>query len=266
MTRFLLDDETIDRITKELPNLEHLGMAVMSLSPDFISIKYSAESNVPVASVCLQDTLNVLLQVRIGLNECFQHKVWYEEKCTPPNEELAVIFMRFYIDGIVSQLYAAAEHLANAIICMLELTEDQLEKYREQRVSQQSIVGHFLAKEQATNPITKAVLTLATSKEWGKSMAYRSNWVHEQPPTVSGLGPVYRRRRRWIQSDDGKSVKLALGGGDQAEYSINEILGFVQPAIFKFVELFDEVVRIYLNMLSKKGIVLTENGLQVKII
>jgi hypothetical protein len=266
MSRFLLDDETIERITKELPELERLGMAVMKLSPDFISIKYPAESNIPVAAVCLQDTLNSLLQVRIGLNECIQHKIWYREKCNPPNEELAVIFMRFYIDGIVSQLYAAGEHLANAIICMLELTESGLEKYRNNRVSQQSILGHYLANEQATNPVTKAVLSLAKSKEWGKSMSYRGNWVHEQPPTVSGLGPVYKRGRRWVQSEDKKSFKLGIGSGDEAEYSIDEVLKFVQPAIFQFVDLFNQVVGIYLDVISKRGIVLTENGLQVKII
>jgi len=113
MSGFVLDDETIKRVTAELPDLEALGMDVMKLAPDFISAKYSAESNAPVAAVCLQDTLNVLLQVRIGLNECYQHKIWYREKCNPPNEELAIIFMRFYIDGIASQLYAAGEHLAN---------------------------------------------------------------------------------------------------------------------------------------------------------
>ena len=266
MSRFLLDDETIERITKELPELESLGMATMKLSPDFISMKNPAESNVPVAAVYLQDTLNTLLQVRIGLNECLQHKIWYREKCTLPNEELAVIFMRFYIDGIVSQLYAAGEHLANAIICMLELTEDDLEKYRNHRVSQQSIIGHFLASERATEPITRAVLALAKSKEWEKSMSYRGNWVHEQPPTVSGLGPVYKRRRRWIQSEDGKSFKLGIGSGDDAEYSIDEVLKFVQPAVFQFVDLFDQVVGIYLDEISKRGIVLTDNGLEVKII
>ena len=265
MSRFLLDDETIERITKELPDLESLGMAVMSLSPDFISIKFSAESNIPVAAVCFQDTLNALLQVRIGLNECIQHKIWFKEKCTPPNEELAVIFMRFYIDGIVSQLYAAAEHLANGIICMLELTDKQLEPYRNQRVSQQSVLGHFLAKEQSDKPITKVVLALATSNEWKKSMSYRGNWVHEQPPTVSGLGPVYKRRKRWIQSDDRRSFTLGLGGGDEAEYSIDEILEFAQPATIQFVDLFDKVVHTYLDMIAKKGIILTEKGLQVKI-
>jgi hypothetical protein len=68
MSRFLLDNETIERIAKELPDLENLGIPLMKLFPDFISIKYPAESNVPVAAICLQDTLNSLLQVRIGLN------------------------------------------------------------------------------------------------------------------------------------------------------------------------------------------------------
>jgi hypothetical protein len=149
---------------------------------------------------------------------------------------------------------------------MLEITERELEKYRNQRVSQQSILGHYLASEQAANPITKAVLALAESREWKKSMSYRGNWVHEQPPTVSGLGPVYKRRRRWIQSEDGKSFKLGIGSGDDAEYSIDEVLKFVQPAIFRFVDLFNQVVGIYLDIISKRGIVLTEDSFQLKII
>jgi hypothetical protein len=266
MRGFSLDDDTVERITHELPNLDGLAMFVMNLAPDLISIKYPPESNVPVAAVCLVDTLNVLLQVRLGLSECLQHKIWYREKCNPPNEELAVIFMRFYIDGIVSQLYAAGEHLANAIICMLDLAESQLENYRNNRVSQQSILGHYLTYEQADNPITKAVLVLATSKEWGKTIAYRNNWIHEQLPTVSGLGPVYKRHRRWIQSEDKRSFKLGLGVGDAAEYSIDEILQFVQPAVFQFVDLYVKVVCTYLDVIGKKGIVLTQDGLQVKII
>jgi hypothetical protein len=266
MSLFLLDEETIERITNELPKLDGSDMAVMKLAPDFISIRYPAESNIPIAAVCLQDTLHALLQVRLGLNECFRHKIWYQEKCSPPNEKLAVIFMRFYIDAIVSQLYAAGEHLANAIICLLDLAEGQLEKYRNNRVSQQSILGHYLANEEADNPITKAVLELAGSKEWRKTMDYRNNWVHEQPPTVSGLGSVYRRCRRWIRSEDGKSFKLGLGSGDDPEYSVDEILKFVQPAILQFVDLFDKVVSIYLDVIGKRGIILTEGGLQVKII
>ena len=265
MSEFLPDDETIERVSRELPDLDNLAMSVMKLFPDYISIKYPAESNVPVAAVCLQDTMNALFQVRLGLSECLHHKIWYQEKCNPPNEELAIIFSRFYIDAIVSQLYAAGEHLANGIICMLELTDAQLEKYRNRRISQQSIVGHYLAKKQADNPITESVLALAASREWVQSMCYRGNLVHEQPPSVSGLGPVYKRRRRWIQSDDGKSAKLSVGSEDGAEYLINEILQFVQPAILQFVDLFSKVVSFYLDMIGKKGIVLTKDGYQVKL-
>lgn len=264
MSRFLLDDETLDGISKQLPDLERFGVSVMNLRPDFISIKFPPESNAPVAAVCLQDTLNALLQVQIGLSECLQHRVWFQERCDPPNQELSVIFMRFYIDAIVSQLYAAAEHLANGIICMLELDEEQIGRYRRQRVSQQSILGHFLARERPDDPLSKAVLQLAESREWLQTMDYRGNWVHDQPPTISGLGPVYERRRRWIRSDDGKSVKLGLGSGDHAEFSIDEVLNFVQPAIFQFVELFDEVVRIYIDLLGTRGITFGERGLQLR--
>ena len=87
-------------------------------------------------------------------------------------------------------------------------------------------------------------------------MSYRSNLVHGQPLTVSGLGPVYRRRRRWVQSEDGKSFKLGIGSGDDAEYSIDEVLKFVQPAIFQFVNLFNQVVGIYLDVIGKKALFL----------
>lgn len=266
MSRFLLDDETIKQISNELPDLENLGMAVMKLVPDFIISKYSDESYIPVAAVCLQDTLNVLLQIRIGLNECFQHKIWYQEKCNPPNEELTIIYVRFYIDGIVSRLYAAAEHLANAIICILDLSDDQLEEYRYDRVSQQSIVGHYLANEQSDHPITKAVLMLVSSNNWKNAIAYRNNLIHEQPPTISGLGTVYKRHRRWVRSEEGTYINLGLGGGDDAEYSIDELLEFVKSAVFLFVDLFEKVVDFYIELINKRGIFLTEEGLRIKIL
>ena len=266
MSRFILDNETITSIAKELPDLNKLGMIIMALNRDAISMKFPPASNFPIAAVCLQDTFMALQYVRIGLNECLQNKVWYREKCTPPNEELAVIYMRLYLDGIISQLYSAAEHLANAIICMLELNEDQLRSYRNHRVSQHAILGNYLAKERHDHPITKAVLELARSPDWTKCMSYRSEWVHEQPPTVDGLGPVYKRQTRWIRSIDGRSFLLGIGNGDEAEYSIDAILGFVKPAIFQFVEFLEKIAATYMDVLGKRGIVLTEKGLEVKLI
>ena len=265
MTGFILDEETIASIVKELPNLDRLAM-VLALNPDAISMKFSPESNVPVAAVCLQDTFMAVQYVRIGLNECLQHKVWYRKKCSPPNEELAVIFMRFYLDGIISQLYAAGEHLANAIILMLELNESDLRGFRRHKTSQQSIVGSYLRKERPQEPITRAVLMLARSREWQQCINYRGDWAHNQAPTVKGLGAVYERRRRWIQSEQEGRYILGIGSGDEAKYSIDEVLTFVSAAISQFLQLLEKTVDVYQEILDKKGIMLGEDGLHVKII
>jgi hypothetical protein len=77
---------------------------------------------------------------------------------------------------------------------------------------------------------------------------------------------MYKRRRRWVQSEDERSFKLGLGVGDDAEYSIDDILEFVQPAVFQFVDLFENVVDSYLDLISKEGILLTEKGIRIKIL
>ncbi len=264
MGRFILDEEIIKTLSAELPDLDEVGLSVMKLAPDLISIRYP-RCNIPIAAVCLRDTLSVLLQVRIGLNESFQHKVWYREICDPPNEQLAVIFMQFYLDGMVSRLYAASEHIANSIIFILNITDDQLNEYRKGRSSQQSIVGHYLTKELPEHTITKSVLTLATNHDWKRTMNYRNNIIHDQPPTVSGLGTVYKRKNRWFHSENDKALKLELGGGDEPDYTIDDLLSFVHPAIFRLVDLFRDIVGFYISLLAEQGIHLTDQGLSVNI-
>jgi len=266
MSGFSFDDETVKKITGQLPEFDDTGNIVLNLRPDIISMNCPPDSNVPVAAVCLEDTLNALFQIRIGFIECIEHKIWFREKCNPPNSELAIIYMRFFVDAAVSQLYAACEHLANAIISMLEITDDQLESYRSNRTSQQSILGHYLADKQADHPITKGILSFAKSPEWEKTLDYRNRWVHAQPPMVSGIGTIYKRNRRWVQSKNMKwAMVIGLGSGDEPEYSIDEVLGFVLPATFQFVELFDIVVRSYLGILSTKGITFSVKGITINL-
>jgi hypothetical protein len=254
MSRGLLDNSILFKISQELPDLENLSKAALSLSPDFISLKFSPESLIPVAAVCLEDTLHALSEARYALHECFAHQIWYKEKSEPPNEAAAVFFGRFYADDTALRLYSSGEHLANAIIFMLEISDRQLEPYRENRVSQQSIVGNFLVREEPNHPITKAVLRLPQSKEWRKTIEYRSTWVHEQPPTVKGLGIVYNRNKRWQLSKTGKSFALGIGGGDEPEYSsVDDLLRFIQPALFLFTDIFTLVVQFYIELLTKRG-------------
>ena len=261
MSRGELDNSTLVRIQQELPGIENLRDTVLGLyAPDFISAGFAhePESDVPVAAACLYDGFHVLNEARHALHEVFAHRIWYREKSETPNEEAAIVFCRFYVTDVAFRLYTAAEHLANAIIFMLEITDHQLEKYRECRTSQQSIVGNFLVKEKPHHPVTAAVRSLAESQDWKDAMNYRNNWVHEQPPTVQGLGITYRRTRRWRPTDEG--YQLGIGGGDEPEYSIDDLLRFIRPVLFRFAETMTTVVQFYVGLLKKHGITITTEG------
>jgi hypothetical protein len=264
MCRFLLDELTQLKVSQDLPEISSLTGTIAKLRPDFISINIHPESNIPVAVVCLRDAVEALADARYALGECYEHIIWYREKIQPPNEEGAVVFGRFYADDIAFRLYSAGEHLANAIICMLEVDDQQLDPYRTGRTSQQAIVGNYLVREQPNNPVTVAVLKLVQSKEWQRAIEYRSKLVHDQPPTVKGLGEVYKRARRWQKTKSGYG--LGIGQGDAAEHSLEEILGFIKPALFLFIDALASITALYIESLKSKGITLSGDSLEIKVV
>lgn len=259
MSRGLLDDSELREISHETPDLSNLQEMASVFSPDFLSIPFSPESNVPVASVCLKDTVYTLEEARYALHEVFAHEIWYLEKKEPPNNEAAIFFGRFYANDAALRLYSAGEHLANAIIMMLEIGEQDLKPYKKKGISQQVIVGHFLREQKPQHPITEVVIKLADSKEWCDTMRYRNRWVHDQPPTVEGLGVVYVRRRRWetLPTDEGRILR---GRSDAPECSIDKLIGFIKPAMFQFSDTLTFVVKFYIDLLKSQGISITFTG------
>ena len=83
-------------------------------------------------------------------------------------------------------------------------------------------------------------------------MTYRNKWVHEQPPTVAGMGIVYKRGKRWKPLPNG-GYTLGIGGGDEPEYSPEDLVGFIKPVIFKFTDTFTSVVEFYTGLLKDAG-------------
>jgi len=65
-------------IEEKLPQLDSVVSAVLRLSPDLISVKFSPDSSIPVTSICLRDAVDVLCDVKFALFESFAHKVWFE--------------------------------------------------------------------------------------------------------------------------------------------------------------------------------------------
>jgi hypothetical protein len=261
MSRGLLSKRELQNINKDLPDIAALHRRVLSLSPDFISIKFHHESDIPIAAVCLQDATESVAEARYALHEILAHRLWYLEKRKQPIEESAIFFSRYYADDIALRLYAAGEHLAKAIVCMLELKKAALEPYRKNKVSLQGIVGRYLIKEMPDHPVTIAVTKLVKSKEWPKTISYRNEWVHDKPPTVEGMGIVYERGRRWQRVDSG--LLLTFGGGDKPKHTAEEIISFVRPSLFLFTEVLDDVTNYFLEILKDAGIEFSMDELSV---
>jgi hypothetical protein len=160
VSRGALDDASLGAVARELPTINDLYARVIGLSPDVISANFGPHSTVPIASVCLEDSVSVLAQARYAVEEALAHRVWYREKARPPDEMAAIFYTRFYVDDAALRLYAAGEHLAAAIIAMLEIGSTHLESYRGKKVSQQVAVAKFLSDERLDHPITAAVRKL----------------------------------------------------------------------------------------------------------
>lgn len=255
MTRGKLDKETSARVEKELPNVIDVRTASLHLLPDFISMGFPVGSTIPIASVCLQDATSVLQEARYALFEASAHLVWHREKSEPANEKLAVFFGRFYADDAALRIYATGEHLANAIINMLQIKKELSDFKRlkpaksKNVVSQQAIVGNYLVVSDPQHEITKVILRLKESEEWKKTRKYRDDWVHGKPPIISGRGIEYERRNRLIVSSG--SIGVSVGGGDEARYSVEDLVGFMKPALFLLTETVTDIVNYYVEFLDK---------------
>jgi hypothetical protein len=248
-----LEKDTYELISQNLPVIKELQKVVASFDPDFISMAFDPDSSIPEAAVCLKDAFETLREARYALREAYANKIWHLEKITPPDEIGAIIYSRFYLDDVALRLYPAGEHLAYAIIKMLEIKDSTLVPFKENRISLQSIVGRFLEETKTDHPITRAVIKLAKSEEWIKTHNYRNSWVHEQPPTLKGLGMVFKRRKRWVAHRN--SLVIPIGEGDDPDYSIEDLFMFIKPALFIFTETFEKVLNIFIELLKKKGIV-----------
>lgn len=254
MSRGKLDKATGNKIGTELPDVIEIRKATLLFLPDFISMGFPPGSKIPVAAVCLQDVTSTLEEVRHALFEALAYLLWYRERNEPPNDRLAIFFGVFYADDAALRLYAAGEHLANAIICMLEISSASLTKYRKtgkaDRGSQQSVVGKFLKAEMPTHPITKAISVLIDSPAWLPTINYRNKWVHSKPPIIDGTGISYERRNRLQVS--ATSIGISFGGGDAPQYSVDELIAFIRPAAIRFTETVTAVVQYYIELLEEK--------------
>lgn len=197
------------------------------------------QSRVPFAAPCLNDSYYMLCEARYALIEGFS-QVRQNRAKVPPDEWHAAFFGQFYGADVTLRLYAAGEHLANAIIQILALDRAALNDFRKNgRSSLQSVLAKFLASKFPQHLTFRAVQKLAGSKDWKWSMNYRNDWVHEQAPQVRGLGIQFKRDEEyWREGRDsgGTWYEIGFGGHDAPDLSVDDLLEYARGAACDFTE------------------------------
>ena len=254
MSRGLLDTQTLNDIHTRVRPLGDLRSRALALAPDFLAPKFDPMSLVPVAAVCFHDCTEMVAQSRYALFEHFAHREYYRESETNGSAITATFFEKYYLDDAALRLYAGAEHLANAVVFMLNLSDDALLPYQEKYTSQHTKVGMFLKRERADWMLTRTFVELVARPEWQFTMTYRNRWVHEQPPTIGGLGIQYRRVRPWKVSSDGSKKFLAFGAGDPPEFDIATVTLNVRVAHELFHAAVDKALDEYYAILAANGV------------
>jgi hypothetical protein len=259
MSRGELPPDALDRINDLLPDLGSRFEQIHHLSPDLLSYGIDPESDVPIAVPCLMDALQTITAARYALFECLAHGTYYRTVAEPPHEMNAIWFERFYVDDVAHRLFAAAEHIANGLIFMLEITDEALKEFKNGVTSQQAAVGHLLLKQYPSLAISRSIGNLVKSTEWSAVTMYRGTIVHAQPPLVSGLGIVYKRKRRWrINSDGGRY--LAFGGGDPPDVETPALIATCKGALPALLAVWDDSVTEFVEVLVRKGAVELKDG------
>ncbi|MEK7676500.1 MAG: hypothetical protein AAB676_11780 [Verrucomicrobiota bacterium] len=253
MTNVSLHSQTLEWIKNQVPCLDDLYDQVLSLAPDFISSRFPPASPVPVAVPCFHDTLHTLAQARYALLEAHSHGISYRNKGGWKDEMTAVWMERFYVDDVAFRLYSAGEHLANAIICMMEISHSDLLPFKSKNISTQAAVGQYLLKKKPLLPVAQAIASLARSSAWAEAIEYRNELVHEQPPSVHGLGIVYKRSKRWQRSPDGNTFELSIGAGDKPDFDTQQVIKLMTTALELLIGALKACLAYYEDRLRQAG-------------
>lgn len=250
MSRGLLSAEELRQIEQQLPDTQPVTALVLEHDPDSVAMQVGPMSRLPNAAVCLHDALQMVQEARHALHEAAAHRAYYRAR---HNEPAVVWFGRFYCADVALRLYAAGEHYANAVIEMLDIAEASLSPYKARITSRQATVGRFLLEKMPTDAVSMAVKSLVVDADWTATIDYRNAWVHEQAPTMSELGIVWRRgKARWREVSDtmGKAHVLHVGGGDAPEGTVDALIAQVSHAMHLFVDALHRLVEEYVRLVD----------------
>ena len=239
MSGFILDEKTKVLINTKLLSISEIQKRLIDFDPEIISLNINPESNIPVSLVCINDCCNTLVNTRYALYELYAHLYWYAKLSPNPSNYLALFYSRFFADDVSLRLYSSGEHLANAIENMLDIDSNVVKKCKGK--SKQIRIGKYLIVNYHDFSITESLKSLSKNKSWIKTINYRNNWVHNQPPLIAGMGIQYKRKIRWEFNESTKYYNLNLLSPDKPDFKIDEVIEFLTEAYNSIVKVFETV-------------------------
>ncbi|HEY0015360.1 MAG TPA: hypothetical protein VGC13_03550 [Longimicrobium sp.] len=252
MSRGELDLQTLTEIANKLPRFDGWAKQAMSHIPDFLSIGFPHESEIPIAAVSLHDCVHTLFATRFALHEYLACGIYFRYRVEPADELLATSREVYYLDDAALRLYSAAEHLADAVVKMLEISTSQLEPFKKKGASGWARLTAYIRSTSPQSRLHRAFSSLAENPDWRLAIRYRGAWVHNQPPTIRGLGIVYHRRKRWKTSGNKRFLGL-IGTGDEPEFTTEELGKAFISACSNFADVFKVVLEEFEEIISAHG-------------
>lgn len=251
-------------INGTLPDTRAFRVATLTLEPNFIATQCppgSGLDRLPTAAICLQDTALSLSEARYAEAQAsISLEIW---RSPGASNRVGVAQAQYYSADATHRLYAAGEHLAEAILCLRGLEKSTLNAGRKDKaVSLQARVAKHLRAERPDDPITVAVVTLGEMEEWQRSAQYRGDSVHDQAPILEGIGNTFDRKvARWrpFYGTDGtlRGHQVSVGGGDPHETTADDVLSNAIAATNGLLEVAALVLDEYVATLQKIGVTVT---------
>ncbi|MDD5368548.1 MAG: hypothetical protein PHQ40_05650 [Anaerolineaceae bacterium] len=227
-----LSSEAEEKISAEIPGLTDriyiaLNQSIWSQTLDLIN-----GTNICGALESLRDAANRLTQIQFCLFEARACLLWHREFSPKPSEENANLRSLFYLDYGTLLLYAAGEDLAFFILKFLNLNSEYeafISSERGTKISKEKNIssnaanaGMFMFQCKKDHEITKMILQLNGDKNWRSANIYRNTWVHEKPPTITGLDIGFSRKNPIEDLENGQK-RMTVLAGTEPRYSIDQL-------------------------------------------
>lgn len=247
-----LSETSINEVNSKVPNSGNVLNWLATVPQDWIDHLGGTKSSLPMARVCLEDALSVACQAEYALEQAYAHIIWFQKECPgAPNDSYAHHYGRFYVDDAILRLFSAAEHVANFVVTLLNISNSNLKRKEDDTGALAVIVGKYLAKRMPNHPITH-IINCLYSDEWKLILKYRNDWVHNKPQILDSPGLDYKRKNRWNTIAGAKMISLS--GRQAPDQTLDILLEKTSRASSDFSEALSKLTEIFFQELESLGI------------